>query len=90
VNSPRDQAVILEKLRTTARERGENDGTRRRTSLVNEEPESVGGHLQSKMICLSPDVEAMQIRLGYELVYECPQPTPMLLMLKSTTHASRS
>jgi hypothetical protein len=23
----------------------------------------------------------MQIRLGYELVYECPQPTPMLLML---------
>jgi transglutaminase-like putative cysteine protease len=23
----------------------------------------------------------MQIRLGYELVYECPQPTPMLLMV---------
>jgi len=23
----------------------------------------------------------MQIRLGYELVYECPQPTPTLLML---------
>ena len=23
----------------------------------------------------------MQIRLGYELVYECPQATPMLLML---------
>jgi transglutaminase-like putative cysteine protease len=23
----------------------------------------------------------MQIRLGYELIYECPQPTPMLLML---------
>ena len=23
----------------------------------------------------------MQIRLGYELVYDCPQPTPMLLML---------
>jgi transglutaminase-like putative cysteine protease len=23
----------------------------------------------------------MQIRVGYELVYECPQPTPMLLML---------
>jgi transglutaminase-like putative cysteine protease len=29
----------------------------------------------------SPEVEAMQIRLGYELVYDCPQPTPMLLML---------
>jgi transglutaminase-like putative cysteine protease len=25
--------------------------------------------------------QAMQIRLGYELVYDCPQPTPMLLML---------
>ena len=23
----------------------------------------------------------MQIKLGYELVYECPQPTPMLLVL---------
>src|ERR1700760_3287438 len=23
----------------------------------------------------------MLIRLGYELVYDCPQPTPMLLML---------
>ena len=23
----------------------------------------------------------MQIRVGYELVYECPQPTPMILML---------
>jgi hypothetical protein len=23
----------------------------------------------------------MQIRLGYELVFDCPQPTPMLLML---------
>src|SRR5258708_11996953 len=23
----------------------------------------------------------MQIRLGFELVYDCPQPTPMLLML---------
>jgi transglutaminase-like putative cysteine protease len=29
----------------------------------------------------------MQIRLGYELVYECPQPTPMLLML--SVHPSR-
>jgi transglutaminase-like putative cysteine protease len=28
-----------------------------------------------------PEVEALQIRLGYELVYECPQPTPMMLML---------
>jgi transglutaminase-like putative cysteine protease len=26
-------------------------------------------------------MEAMQIRLGYELIYDCPQPTPMLLML---------
>ena len=23
----------------------------------------------------------MKIRVGYELVYECPQPTPMILML---------
>ena len=23
----------------------------------------------------------MQIKVGYELIYECPQPTPMLLML---------
>ena len=29
----------------------------------------------------------MQIRLGYELVYECPQPTPMLLMLN--VHCTR-
>lgn len=29
----------------------------------------------------------MQIRLGYELVYECPQPTPMILMLH--VHHSR-
>ena len=29
----------------------------------------------------------MQIRVGYELVYECPQPTPMLLMLN--VHHSR-
>src|SRR6266852_5304253 len=26
-------------------------------------------------------VKVLQIRLGYELVYDCPQPTPMLLML---------
>jgi transglutaminase-like putative cysteine protease len=30
----------------------------------------------------------MQIRLGYELIYECPQPTPMVLML--TVHHSRT
>ena len=30
----------------------------------------------------------MQIRAGYELVYDCPQPTPMLLML--SVHPSRS
>src|SRR3979490_2108138 len=23
----------------------------------------------------------MQLRVGYELIYECPQPTPMMLML---------
>ena len=23
----------------------------------------------------------MRIRVGYELIYECPQPTPMILML---------
>ena len=23
----------------------------------------------------------MKIRVGYKLVYECPQPTPMILML---------
>lgn len=30
----------------------------------------------------------MQIRIGYELVYDCPQPVPMVLML--TTHHSRA
>jgi transglutaminase-like putative cysteine protease len=30
----------------------------------------------------------MRIRAGYEITYECPQPTPMLLMLN--VHASRS
>ena len=29
----------------------------------------------------------MKIRLGYELIYDCPQPTPMLLMLN--VHYSR-
>jgi transglutaminase-like putative cysteine protease len=29
----------------------------------------------------------MKLRIGYELVYECPQPTPMMLMLN--THYSR-
>src|SRR5271167_4561432 len=29
----------------------------------------------------SSEIPAMQIRLGYELVYDCPQPTPMVLML---------
>jgi len=29
----------------------------------------------------------MQIRIGYELIYDCPQPTPMLLMLN--VHPSR-
>ena len=26
-------------------------------------------------------VDTMQIRVGYELIYDCPQPTPMVLML---------
>jgi transglutaminase-like putative cysteine protease len=30
----------------------------------------------------SSEIKAMQIRLGYKLVYDCPQPTPMLLMLQ--------
>src|SRR6201999_1921412 len=30
----------------------------------------------------------MQIRVGYELVYECPQPTPMILTLN--VHYSRA
>jgi len=30
----------------------------------------------------------MQIRFGYELVYRCPQPVPMILMLE--VHPSRS
>jgi hypothetical protein len=29
----------------------------------------------------SSEIEAMQIRFGYELVYDCPQPTPMLVRL---------
>src|ERR1700676_4880949 len=30
----------------------------------------------------------MHIKIGYELVYDCPQPTPMLLML--TVHHTRA
>ena len=30
----------------------------------------------------------MKIRFGYELVYSCPQPVPMILMLH--THPSRT
>jgi hypothetical protein len=30
----------------------------------------------------------MQIRVGYELLYDCPQPTPMLLTLN--LHFSRA
>src|ERR1700712_1228338 len=30
----------------------------------------------------------MQIRVGYELVYDCPQPTPMVVML--SVHPSRA
>ena len=30
----------------------------------------------------------MKIRIGYELLYDCPQPTPMMLMLN--VHPSRA
>ena len=30
----------------------------------------------------------MELRVGYELVYDCPQPTPMMLMLN--VHYSRA
>jgi hypothetical protein len=30
----------------------------------------------------------MQIRLGYDLIYDCPQPTPMVLML--SVHHTRA
>ncbi len=30
----------------------------------------------------------MEIRAGYEIIYDCPQPTPMLLMLR--IHPSRT
>ena len=30
----------------------------------------------------------MQIRVGYELIYDCPQPTPMILNLK--IHSTRA
>jgi hypothetical protein len=30
----------------------------------------------------------MQLRIGYELIYDCPQPTPMVLML--SVHSSRA
>ena len=33
-------------------------------------------------------ISAMKIRFGYELVYSCPQPVPMILMLHA--HSSRS
>ena len=29
----------------------------------------------------------MKIRIGFDLIYDCPQPTPMILTL--TVHASR-
>ncbi len=31
----------------------------------------------------------MQIRIGYELIYQCPQPTPMILTLNVHYSASR-
>ena len=31
----------------------------------------------------------MQIRVGYELIYDCPQPTPMVLMLNIHSHPRR-
>src|SRR5580698_1039886 len=32
--------------------------------------------------------QAIQIRIGYELIYDCPQPTPMILMLN--VHPTRA
>src|SRR4029077_16120923 len=29
----------------------------------------------------SNSYSALQLRVGYELIYDCPQPTPMVLML---------
>jgi len=41
--------------------------------------------MQSKTVTDMPGINTkeptMQIKVGYELIYECPQPTPMLLML---------
>jgi transglutaminase-like putative cysteine protease len=38
--------------------------------------------------CVRRSKTAMQIRVGYELTYRCPQPTPMILAL--SIHASRA
>src|SRR3954464_2968724 len=37
---------------------------------------------------IHPQPSPMQIRVGYELVYECPQPTPMIVTL--SVHYSRA
>ena len=34
------------------------------------------------------EVDHMQLRVGYEILYDCPQPTPMMLMLN--IHHSRA
>jgi hypothetical protein len=39
-----------------------------------------GDQPKSVVVCIQGRFR-MQIRIGYELVYECPQPTPMILML---------
>ena len=41
------------------------------------------GFPQNELTMASPgtNVTTMQIRAGYELIYDCPQPTPMVLML---------
>jgi transglutaminase-like putative cysteine protease len=56
--------------------------TRRSAPYVIKKPKvSEGACTRYDPTANSSEVETMQIRLGYELVYDCPQPTPMLLML---------
>jgi hypothetical protein len=39
------------------------------------------------MISADHDMATMQIQVGYELVYDCPQPTPMVLHIHHTRAA---
>src|SRR6188474_2065432 len=44
--------------------------------------------LRSGLSTSGVERESMQIRVGYELVYQCPQPTPMIVTL--SVHYSRA